>query len=305
MLLQVDGSRHDWLEGRGPRLTLVGAIDDATGRLTGAVFREQEDTAGYLIVLRDTVRRHGMPLAVYRDRHTLFETPRGSLMTLEEQLADTRTPTQLGRAFAELGITSIAARSPQAKGRIERAWGTLQDRLVTELRLAGADDLAERQRGPGPLPAPLRPALRRARGGPGARLATAAGRHPDRAGLLPQVPPGRRQRPHGPGGCDDPPAAAGSRPPRAMPVERVEVQLRLDGRIVVWDGERELLAVPAPADPVQLRALESARRRRRLRRPECRNKVRHHPGPATIPGAGCRSTAGGADPTDRITEQMT
>ncbi len=141
MLLQVDGSRHDWLEHRGPRLTLVGGIDDATGRLTGATFREQEDTAGYLVVLRDTVRRHGIPLAVYRDRHTLFETPRGSLMTLEEQLADTRVPTQLGRAFEEFGVTSIAARSPQAKGRIERAWGTLQDRLVSELRLAGAHDL--------------------------------------------------------------------------------------------------------------------------------------------------------------------
>ena len=142
LLLQTDGSRHDWLEGRGPRLTLVGAIDDATGRMTAATFREQEDVAGYLIVLRETVRRHGVPLAVYRDRHTLFETPKSSLQTLEEQLADTRTPTQLGRALAELGITSIAARSPQAKGRIERAWGTFQDRLVTELRLAGTVDRA-------------------------------------------------------------------------------------------------------------------------------------------------------------------
>lgn len=142
LLLQTDGSRHDWLEGRGPRLTLVGAIDDATGRTTAATFREQEDVAGYLIVLRETVRRHGVPLAVYRDRHTLFETPKSSLQTLEEQLADRRTPTQLGRDLAELGITSIAARSPQAKGRIERAWGTFQDRLVTELRPAGTVDRA-------------------------------------------------------------------------------------------------------------------------------------------------------------------
>jgi hypothetical protein len=99
MLLQTDGSRHDWLEGRGPRLTLVGAIDDATGRMTAATFRDQEDVAGYLAVLRETVRRHGIPLAIYRDRHTLFETPMSSLQTLEEQLADTRTPTQLGRAL--------------------------------------------------------------------------------------------------------------------------------------------------------------------------------------------------------------
>src|SRR6266851_134297 len=74
MLLQTDGSRHDWLEQRGPRLTLIAAIDDATGILTGATFREQEDAAGYLTVLRDTIRRHGVPLALYRDRHGIFET---------------------------------------------------------------------------------------------------------------------------------------------------------------------------------------------------------------------------------------
>jgi transposase len=254
MLLQVDGSRHDWLEGRGPRLTLVGAIDDATGRLTGAVFREQEDTAGYLIVLRDTVRRHGIPLAVYRDRHTLFETPRGSLMTLEEQLADTRTPTQLGRAFEELGITSIAARSPQAKGRIERAWGTLQDRLVTELRLAGADDLPSanavlarfgRRFGvpaadPAPAWRPLPAGTRIERICCLKYRRVVANDHTVRVGAsILQLPPGPGRRGY-----------AG---------RRVELQLRLDGRIVVWDGERELLAVPAPADPVQLRALESAR----------------------------------------------
>jgi transposase len=68
LLLQLDGSRHDWLEARGPRLTLVGAIDDATGILTGATFRDQEDVAGYLEILRDTVRRHGVPAAVYHDR---------------------------------------------------------------------------------------------------------------------------------------------------------------------------------------------------------------------------------------------
>jgi hypothetical protein len=139
LLVQLDGSRHDWLEGRGPRLSLVGAIDDATGVVTGATFREQEDALGYLMVLRETVRRHGIPLAVYRDRHTIFETP-ATALTLEEQLVDRRTPTQLGRALEELGINSIAARTPQAKGRIERLWGTFRDRLVSELRLAGAAD---------------------------------------------------------------------------------------------------------------------------------------------------------------------
>ena len=258
MLLQVDGSRHDWLEGRGPRMTLVGAIDDATGRMTGATFRDQEDTAGYLTVLRDTVRRHGVPLAVYRDRHTLFETPRGSLMTLEEQLADTRTPTQLGRALEELGITSIAARSPQAKGRIERAWGTFQDRLVTELRLAAAGDrdaaeevlarflprFNRRFTVPAADPAP---AWRRLPAG--TRIdricclkyrRVVANDHTIRAGAtILQLPPGPGRRGY-----------AG---------KRVELHLRLDGRMIVWDGERELLVTAAPADPAQLRALTAAR----------------------------------------------
>ena len=140
LLLQTDGSRHDWLGDRGPRLTLVGMIDDATGRVTAATFREQEDTAGYLEVLAATLRRHGVPGAIYHDRATIFEPALRQPITLEEQLIDTRIPTQLGRAFAELGIGSIAARSPQAKGRIERLWGTLQDRLVPELRLAGIAD---------------------------------------------------------------------------------------------------------------------------------------------------------------------
>ena len=130
LLLQTDGSRHDWLGDRGPRLTLLAAIDDATGLVTAATFREQEDAAGYLWVLRQTVRRYGGPAALYRDRHSIFETSEKGRLTLEEQLIDRRLPTQVGRALEELGITSIAARSPQAKGRIERLWGTLQDRLV-------------------------------------------------------------------------------------------------------------------------------------------------------------------------------
>ena len=90
LLLQLDGSWHDWLEQRGPRLTLVGAIDDATGTVRAATFRDQEDVAGYLLVLRDTVRREGLPVAVYRDRHGIFETPQRGLLTLEEQLVASR-----------------------------------------------------------------------------------------------------------------------------------------------------------------------------------------------------------------------
>lgn len=146
MLLQWDGSRHDWLEGRGPWLTLVGAIDDATGEPVAARFRQQEDGQGYLLVLRDVLRTQGIPLAIYRDRHGIFERREQQGWTLEEELAGERVPTQVGRALAELGIESIPAHSPQAKGRIERLWGTWQDRLVKELRLAEASTPEEADR---------------------------------------------------------------------------------------------------------------------------------------------------------------
>jgi transposase len=146
LLVQLDGSRHDWLEGRGPWLTLVAAIDDATGILTAATFREAEDSAGYFEVLRQTIRGHGLPSAIYRDRHGAFEQPARKLPPAELRFADDRLPTQVGRALTELGIRSIAAGSPQAKGRIERLFGTLQDRLVTELRLAKAHDRATAER---------------------------------------------------------------------------------------------------------------------------------------------------------------
>lgn len=138
MLLQIDGSRHDWLEGRGPYLTLIGAIDDATGKVPYALFREQEDTQGYFLLLQGITLNCGIPLALYHDRHSIFEPPARERESLEEQLAGRRNLTQFGRLLEELGITSIPAFSPQAKGRIERLWGTFQDRLVSELRLSGA-----------------------------------------------------------------------------------------------------------------------------------------------------------------------
>jgi hypothetical protein len=143
MLLQVDGSRHDWLQGRGSYLTLVGAIDDATGTVPHALFREQEDTQGYLLLLQGIIGNKGIPLALYSDRHSIFSVNVKQAESLEEQLAGARPATQFGRALRELGIQSILARSPQAKGRIERLWGTFQDRLVSELRLAGATTLEE------------------------------------------------------------------------------------------------------------------------------------------------------------------
>jgi transposase len=138
MLLQLDASPHAWLEERGPRLHLVAAIDDATGTVPAATFREQEDAAGYLEVLHQLLTTVGVPEAVYHDRHGIFVRAAREGETLAEQLAGERQPTQVGRALREVGIASLCAHSPQAKGRVERLFGTLQDRLVTELRLAEA-----------------------------------------------------------------------------------------------------------------------------------------------------------------------
>lgn len=143
MLLQIDGSPHDWLEGRGPKFTLIGAIDDATGKVPYALFQQEEDSKGYFLLLREITSRYGIPAALYHDRHGIFKVNTKQLPSLEDQLTGKDPLTQFGRLMEELGITSIAARSPQAKGRIERLWQTFQDRLVSELRLAGAKTLDE------------------------------------------------------------------------------------------------------------------------------------------------------------------
>jgi len=145
MLLQVDGSPHDWLEGRGPRLCLVGAIDDATSHVPGAVFRRQEDIAGYFAMLRQVVKTKGIPLSLYHDKHTIFLSPKKEAESIGGQLAGERPLTQVGRALVELGITSIPADSAEAKGRIERLWRTFQDRLTSELRLANVCTMEEAQ----------------------------------------------------------------------------------------------------------------------------------------------------------------
>jgi transposase len=143
MLVQIDASPHDWLQGRGPRLTLLAAIDDATNVIPAALFRLTEDAHGYFLLVHQLVTTHGRPLALYHDRHSIFQHNPKRPWSPAEELAGQPEPTQFGRLLAELGITSIAARSPQAKGRIERLFGTLQTRLVIELRLAGACTLEE------------------------------------------------------------------------------------------------------------------------------------------------------------------
>jgi transposase len=144
MLLQIDGSKHDWLEGRGPKLCLIAAIDDATGEVPWALFRPEEDAAGYFLLLQHIFQTHGLPLAVYADRHTIFQSPKKA--SIAEQLAGKPPRSQFGRLLDELDVQLIKAHSPQAKGRIERLFETLQDRLLKALRQAGATNVDDANR---------------------------------------------------------------------------------------------------------------------------------------------------------------
>jgi hypothetical protein len=131
-LVQIDGSPHAWFEDRGPRCTLIVFIDDATGRLLALHFAPAETTWAYLRTLGQYLSQHGRPVALYSDKHSIFRVNRPER---EGEL------TQFSRALKTLDIEPIHANSPQAKGRVERANQTLQDRLVKELRLHGIRDL--------------------------------------------------------------------------------------------------------------------------------------------------------------------
>jgi hypothetical protein len=258
MLLQIDGSPHHWLGPDQPRCTLLGAIDDATSEVVAAVFRQQEDAHGYFLLLRQILRSQGIPLDLYRDRHGIFQRDPKVPWSLEEQLAGRPEPTQFGRALEELGILSIAAHSPQAKGRIERLWRTLQDRLVAELRLAGMTTLeaanaflpgflarhnarfAVRADDPGLAYRPLNPALDLDR--------ILSFRYPrvvandntvQLGGRVLQIPPGRVRRSYA----------------RA----HVWVHEFLDGSLGVWYQDHWLLRTTAPPVAAPLRARKSPR----------------------------------------------
>ncbi len=136
MLVQVDGSHHRWLGEGGPRFALLLTVDDATGTVPAAMFCHEEDTSSYFLLMNRLIQHRGIPLALYSDRHPVFKFTGD----IDRYPAG---PTQFARAMEELGIRQIFARSPQAKGRVERVAGTFQDRLVTELRLAGAATIAE------------------------------------------------------------------------------------------------------------------------------------------------------------------
>jgi len=257
MLLQVDGSPHHWFGPGQPRCTLLAAIDDATGKVVAAVFREQEDAQGYFLLLKQVLQARGIPLDLYHDRHSIFQDNAKRSWTLQEELQGRKEPTHFGCALEELGITSIAAHSPQAKGRIERLWGTLQDRLTHELRLAGVRDI---QAGNRFLPAYLkrfnaRFAVQAAEPGIAYRpvdpeldlervlsfryaRVVAMDNTVRLEGRLIQVPPGPQRRSY-----------AGA---------HVWVHELLDGRIGVWYQDRWLARTNARAD-APLRARKTAR----------------------------------------------
>ena len=137
MMLHQDGSRHEWIEGR-PALDLIVTMDDATGTIYSALLVEEEGTASTFLALKEVFGRHGLPMSLYTDRGThYFRTPEAGGKIDRSHL------TQVGRALAQLGVEHIGAYSPQARGRSERTFRTLQDRLVKELRLAEISSVDE------------------------------------------------------------------------------------------------------------------------------------------------------------------
>jgi transposase len=242
-LVQLDGSPHAWFGAHEPVRMLLGAIDDATGRIVALHFRPTEDLHGYLTLLRLLAAAAGLPLALYGDRLNVFiRTDRH--WSLEEQLQGERHPTHFGQVLRDLGIGYIAAHSPQAKGRIERLWETLQDRLVVELRLRGLttpeaaqaylpEFIADYNRRFAHPPANRRPAWRPPPRDFAELLScryqrVVARDHTVRvAGRCLDIPPGPHRR-----------AYAGA---------RVEVRECLDGRLLAFYQGQPIATQPAPA----------------------------------------------------------
>jgi len=139
-MVQMDGSHHDWFEGRGPKCVLMGYIDDATGTVSGR-FYDYEGTMPAMDSFKHYIKRYGIPQSVYLDKHTTYKSP--SKQSIEDELEDIKPMSQFERSLSELGVTVIHANSPQAKGRVERSFLTLQDRLVKEMRLAGVNNIEQ------------------------------------------------------------------------------------------------------------------------------------------------------------------
>jgi len=248
-MVLIDGSEHHWLGLEQPRVTLVGAIDDATSNVLALMFRPEEDLHGYAVVLRDVLTHHGMPEVFYGDR-TGIAVRNDQYWSLEEQLAGRQLPPQFGQMLEELGIRYIAAGSAEAKGRIERLWRTLQDRLLKELQMKGIRTVAAAQ---AYLPGFIERFNRRF--AIAAKDTTSAWQKPPRhfehmlacrysrtvtrdnvvtlpGGCILHLPPGPHRRSHS--------------------GRKVEVRELLDGRLLVRDGAHTLLEQAAPAEPFTL-----------------------------------------------------
>lgn len=257
MMLQLDGSHHAWLEDRGSVLTLLLAVDDATGTVPHALFRKQEDTQGYFLLLQGIIQRRGIPLALYNDRHSVFWHACRKPETDEGKPRGNKWPTQVARALRELGIQTIFARSPQAKGRVERLAGTFQDRLVAELRLANTGSMEEANQ----VLWDFLPRFNERFGVVAAESGSAYRGVPEELDIddvLCIKEPRRVARDNTvrynghtlqlfPG--DERPSYAGS---------RVEVQERLDGRLLVWCQGKILTPEEAPPLAAALRASADA-----------------------------------------------
>jgi len=139
-MIQMDGSKHDWFEGRGPECVFMGYIDDATGKVYGG-FYEYEGTIPAMDSFRRYIRKYGIPMSLYMDKHSTYKS--AGKPTIEDELNGTEPVSEFGRALKELGVQLIHAHSPQAKGRVERLFNTLQDRLIKEMRLRGISSIAE------------------------------------------------------------------------------------------------------------------------------------------------------------------
>jgi hypothetical protein len=239
---------------------LLVAIDDATGTMAGAVWRAQEDSDGYLALLEQLVTQHGCPEAVYHDRSGIFVHHDHERETVAEQLAGERDPRQVARAFQQLGIASIVAHSPQAKGRVERLFNTLQDRLVVELRVAQATTQAEASA----VLAAYLPRFNAQFGVPAAEAGSAWHPIPDGV-VLRQVCCRIERRVVA---NDDTVSFAGTRlqllPGTGRPSyvrATVEIRQHLDGTRSVWHEEREVAWRPAPSDPRVQRPTRASERR--------------------------------------------
>jgi transposase len=264
-LMLLDASPADWLEDRGPRLTLHGALDDASGAVLALAFRPAEDLHGYAVVFDQVFTTRGLPIACYGDGTTILvrSDPHWSL---EEELRGAQDPTHLGRVLAELGIGYIRARSPQAKGRIERLWRTLQDRLTAELRLRGLATpeaataflplfIADYNRRFARPPADPRPAWRRPPRDLARLLSCRYTRTVARDNTV-RLGPRWLQLPPGPGG-------------RSYAGSRIDLRECLDGRLVALLADRVLAESPpaAPGFVLQPRARPQAARRAARRPP--------------------------------------